>query len=276
MTNKFTYPTVGEVNYSEGIKDALERVVNQLGGFSHFLTPGDRVLIKPNLNTGDKYPGSSDTESIIALADLCHDHGAGEVIIADSSTLWADTLKVMEEIALIKLVGDRPWLKLVDLDQHQWIRREIPGAKFMLHVSTSELLDQVDRVFFLCCLKTHWMAQYTGALKLAVGLMPAKERFWVLHTGHLQEKVAELASVVRRPDLTIMDARTCFITGGPMDGTRRDPGLILASKDRVALDIEGVKIIQGFPGNTLAGLKPEELPQIARALELGVDQNKAN
>jgi len=67
-----------------------------------------------------------------------------------------------------------------------------------------------------------------------------------------------------------MDARKCFITKGPSEGEMREPDLILASEDRIALDIEGIKIIQSFEGNNLKDINPEELVQIKRAREMGL------
>jgi len=96
-----------------------------------------------------------------------------------------------------------------------------------------------------------------------------------MHASHLQEKIAEI-NAAYKPDLIVMDARKCFITGGPMTGTLREPGLIMASTDRIAIDLDGVKIIQSYEGNDLVGIKPEDLPQIKRALELGIDRTDAS
>jgi len=71
--------------------------------------------------------------------------------------------------------------------------------------------------------------------------------------------------------LVIMDARKCFISKGPMTGPVREPGYILASKSRAAIDIEGVNIIKSYEGNSLSKVVAEELPQIKRALEMGID-----
>lgn len=262
---------VVKVECPDGIKTALDEVITKLGGFEKFLKPGDRVLIKPNFNTADRYPGSSSPDSVLALADLCHENGAAEVFVADASTLWADAMRVMWNLGIVQAASSRPWLNLVNLDDETTVRRDIAGGRYLRRVSVPDLLNRVNRIIFLCCLKTHKLARYTGAIKLSVGLMAKRERL-ALHVRHLQEKVAELASVFR-PDFTIMDARECFITGGPFDGERRAPGLVLASTNRVALDVEGIKIIQSYPGNSLAGLEPEKLPQIARAMEMGLDRD---
>jgi hypothetical protein len=46
----------------------------------------------------------------------------------------------------------------------------------------------------------------------------------------------------------------------------------LSGTDRVALDIEGVKIIQGYPGNSLAQVDPLKIPQIKLAMEIGIGE----
>jgi len=72
------------------------------------------------------------------------------------------------------------------------------------------------------------------------------------------------------PDLIIMDARKIFINKGPAKGDLREPNLILASADRIAIDVEGIKIIQSYKGNSLKNIDPRELPQIKKAVELGI------
>ncbi len=84
----------------------------------------------------------------------------------------------------------------------------------------------------------------------------------------MSEKIAELNTVIK-PTLVIMDARKCFVTKGPSQGKVESPGLLLASESRVAVDVEGVKIIQSFPGNSLEGLNPLELTQIEASIRLG-------
>ena len=67
----------------------------------------------------------------------------------------------------------------------------------------------------------------------------------------------------------ILDARKCFIAGGPIKGKVAEPNLILASRNRVALDVEGIKIIKEYEGNSLRR-SPWEYIQISKAVELGL------
>lgn len=259
-----------KIKAGDDLKTSILEAINSLGGFGRFITRGDHVLVKPNFNTADPFPASSDPQFIAAFADLCHEHSAGRVAIGESCTYYLKTRKVMADWEMEKILESRPWLEAIAFDEGKWTKKKVPGAKYLKSVSVPKALGEFDRLFFLPCLKTHKYAKYTGALKLSVGLMRPRERM-ALHMSRLQEKIAELNTAVK-PNLVVMDARKCFINKGPCAGTVRAPGLILAGTDRVALDIEGVTIIQEFEGNSLAGSEPRELPQIRRALELGVDR----
>jgi uncharacterized protein (DUF362 family) len=67
-----------------------------------------------------------------------------------------------------------------------------------------------------------------------------------------------------------MDARKCFINGGPSAGEVRNPDLIMASTDRLAIDVEGVNIIKGYEGNSLFDVMPLEIAHLKLASELGI------
>jgi uncharacterized protein (DUF362 family) len=45
------------INDTSSLKDAVAQAVRQLGGFGKFINPGERVLLKPNFNTADPFPG---------------------------------------------------------------------------------------------------------------------------------------------------------------------------------------------------------------------------
>jgi uncharacterized protein (DUF362 family) len=158
-------------------------------------------------------------------------------------------------------------IEVIPFDEHEWLKKEIPKGKYLKKVSIPKILDQVDKLILLPCVKTHFIAKFTGSLKLQVGIMKPSQRMF-LHFINVQGKIADLNTIVH-PDLIIMDARKCFVTRGPSEGLVKEPNLILASESRVSTDIEGVKIIQSYPENCL-NIKPEELPQIKRAKELGI------
>jgi len=127
---------------------------------------------------------------------------------------------------------------------------------------------EADKMVYVPCLKTHGLAAFSGAIKLAVGFVaPGQRRS--LHMGHLQEKAAEV-NLCWQPDLIIMDGRRAFVSGGPDKGQLVEPGLVLASGDLVAIDVEAVKVILGYGAANKLPANPWELPQIATALKHGL------
>lgn len=260
---------VSKIKVGDNLKESVEKAVGEIGGFSRFIQSGDKVLLKPNFNTADPFPASTDPAFLKIVVGLIYRAGAGEVIIGESCTFSQNTRKVMEKLGIFDLEKELPPTpKILVFDEGKWEKKEIPQGKYINNVSLPDILDKVDKLVLLPCLKTHFLGQFTGSLKIAVGFIKPIERLR-LHASHLREKVAEVNTILK-PNLIIMDGRKCFINKGPSNGQVAEPGLILASESRVAIDIEEVKIIQSFEGNSLAGLKPEDLGQIKRALELRI------
>lgn len=252
----------------DDLKSVIASAVQELGGFGRYVRSGDRVLIKPNINTADPFPASSDPAFIQAVAELVLTAGAGQVIIGDSSTFYQSTRKNFEKLNLFDLEKIDSKIRVIPFSEGKWIKRDISGSRFLKSVSLPEILDQVDRMIFLPCIKTHSNAKFTGALKLGIGLMKPQERL-MFHASRTEEKIAEI-NLAFCPDLIIMDGRKCFISGGPTEGEMKEPQIILASTSRIDIDLEEIKIIRSFPGNSLANLNPEDLMQIKRAREIGI------
>ena len=265
---------VVKVKFNGDLRETILKALEPLGGIQNFIKKGEVVLLKPNFNTADPLPAATDYEFLKAVVEIVYSAEPKLVMIGESSTMSFNTRKIMEKLNIFDLLNLEIPPRIYVFEEYQWFKKEVPNAKYLKTVSLTEILDRVDKIIFLPCLKTHKYAQYTGALKLAVGFMKPVERI-NLHLSHLQEKIAELNALFN-VDLIIMDARKCFITRGPAEGEVREPNLILASDDRIAIDVEGIKIIQSFKGNSLKNIDPWQLPQIKRAVELnlGVSSEK--
>jgi uncharacterized protein (DUF362 family) len=268
MKKVSTLSKVSTVTVSGKLNTSITQAVNQLGGFNQLISQGDVVFLKPNFNTADPFPASTDLEFLKSVTQLVYQAGAKLVMIGDSSTVTLNTRKVFEQSGVFTLQDLPQPPRIYIFEEGQWVKTSIPKGNFLRSVHIPEIIQRADKHIWLPCLKTHKYAQFTGALKLAVGFMRPRERMR-LHFRHLQEKIAELNTLFH-PDLIIMDARKCFINQGPSFGDIRQPNLMLASTSRVAIDTEGVIIIQSFPGNSLADLDPLKLPQIHHTIKLRV------
>lgn len=229
------------------LKQHILNAVEAIGGFGKVVEKDDQILLKPNFNTGDAPPGSSDPDFIKAVIELLYEHGARNVILGESSMMSVSTRKIFEDTGMLSKAHEAG-ADVVFFDEGDWAKVRI-GGKFLKNVSLPKDALQPRKLVNVCCMKTHKWAKFTLSMKLAVGFMKPNERMR-LHLTHLEEKIADLNLVVH-PSLIIMDGRKCFINGGPACGELKEPNLILASGDRIAIDVEAIKSIQSFEGNSL-------------------------
>jgi len=258
---------VSKVSVESNLKVSIKEAVDRIGGFDKVIERDDKVTIKPNLNTSDPYPASSDPAFIKALGELILEAGASKIEIIESSTMRVSTRGVAEKVGLDIVAGELD-ADLIFLDEHEWVKVKFPRGKYLKSGSIGKPLLNIEKLVLAPCLKTHFLAGYTGSMKLFVGWMKHSQRIR-MHARRLQPKIADLASYFN-PDLIVMDARTCFVTGGPSSGTCSTPGIILASGDMVSIDVEGVRIIQCCNADNKIGMNVWEIPQIKHAVEIGI------
>jgi uncharacterized protein (DUF362 family) len=256
---------VSKVASGSDVKEAVSRSVELIGGFEKIVEKGDEVLVKPNFNSADPPPASSSPDFLKAVIELLYEHGAGKVVVGESSLQGTSTRTVMEKtgaLAAAKAAG----AEVVFFDEEKWVNVNV-GGKYLGDVSLPKRALKADRLIYCCCMKTHFRADFSLSLKLGFGFVKGSERL-AFHLHKLKEKLVDL-NLVFHPNLMIMDGRKCFITGGPFSGKVRAPGVVLASGDRVAIDVESIKIIEGYKDSKLKDA-PWSYLQICRAAELGL------
>ncbi len=266
--NRFTHngtPLVSKIAVAGDLKPEIARAVDAIGGFARLVAPGDTILLKPNFNTADPPPAANDPAFVRATIELLYEHGARKVIVGESPTILTSARASLRRSGLFELAAQTGAEALV-FNEAGWVRVRT-GGQALKRVSVARAALETEKIVYICNLKTHKFADFTVSLKLAMGMVRPWDRIW-MHARNLRAKLADLNLVVH-PDLILVDARTCFIAGGPSTGERREPNLILASGDRVAVDLEGLKVIQSYAGHGLDD-DPWQLELLRRAAELGV------
>jgi uncharacterized protein (DUF362 family) len=269
-----TRPLVSKVACGGNLKESIELAVSLVGGIQKLVKKGDTILLKPNYNTADRFPGSSDPAFIKAIVGMLYEAGAGKVILGER-TAFLHSRRVLEQAGIIKVAeeagaevrvfGKDGWYTI--FDWRGWRRVKVPNGQFLRKVSLAKEAFDIEKIVYAPLIKMHHAADFTGAIKLSMGFVKPFFDQMTFHSKHLCEKLAELPLVLK-PDLIIMDARKVFITEGPAKGELREPNVILASGNQVAIDVEGVKILQGYSGNKLEGKNVWDLIQIKHAVEL--------
>lgn len=67
---------VSKIKSCDDLKATISSAVALIGGFQKIVEKGDEFLIKPNFNSSNPPPASSDPEFIKAVIELLYKHGA--------------------------------------------------------------------------------------------------------------------------------------------------------------------------------------------------------
>lgn len=173
---------------------------------------------------------------------------------------------------------------LDELDRGGWHEVQAAGLHWSRGFSLAKDIARADYVVQTCCLKTHrYGGDFSLSLKNMVGniarRVPGLDYDFMneLHTSpHQRSMIAEINKFCRT-DIVVMDATEGFFSGGPEKGKIIKPGVILASRDRVAIDVVGVALLRayGTVPSVMNG-KIFEQEQIAHAAELGIGIGSAD
>lgn len=263
---------VAKQQAGKDLKRSIKAAVDAIGGLRKVVHDGESVLIKPNYVFPRPYPCCTDPAFLKAVIGLVQDAGAGKVAVGERSFFGARTSSVLERMGAAATCRETG-AELVDFERDPWVKVRLHTG-LMRDIAVTEHAYRYDRIIYLPCLKTHHLARFTMALKLTIGIIHPQEMTtnMFLHMGRLELKTAEINRAIM-PDLTITDARQAFVTGGPKDGELAEPGLIIASGDRIANDAIGVQVLRSYaqaPRNLLEWDDPFQYDQIRHAAELGL------
>lgn len=242
-----------------------------LGGEDRLPLRGKRVLLKPNVVNDRPPPTTTNPQVVGAAARWARAAGAAEVIVADSSGIIR--FPTSENLAAtgIQAQAEAAGARVLALEDEPWVRVEPPQARALPHYYVSKPVYEADVFINLPVVKTHRFAHFSCALKNLVGITHPRYRPSVTFlAGDWQERIAELNLAVH-PALTVADATTVMIAGGPTSGTAASAGLLLLSGDRVALDAVALALLRSFGAwEKIRTTGIWQQRQIRRAVELGL------
>ena len=255
-----------------------------LGQFGLRRFSGKRVALKANFNSADPFPASTHPDMLRAIVEVLKKTRVAGITLAERSGMGT-TRRVLEELGVFEL-GERLGFDVVvsdDLGKGDWVRFDRDGTHWLKGFCIAKCFVDADVVVQTCCLKTHrFGGHFTLSLKNSVGLVAKRvpgeiyDYMWELHTSPFQRQMIAEINQRYNVDVVVMDGIRAFIDGGPERGELVEPNLLLASRDRVALDAVGVAVLRIYcaKGNTGKG-RVFQLEQISRAAELGVGVTSA-
>ncbi len=253
-----------------GIRELLKRLGSN--GLS-----GKKVAIKANYNSSDPFPASTHPDTLIALVDFLKEKGAN-VVLAERSGM-GNTKKVLGDTGVLELAGKKGFdVVVLDDLKNGWSRETPQGSHWKNGFMFPDIFSKADAVVQTCCMKTHrFGGHFTMSLKNSVGMVArydpddSYDYMGELHGSRYQRQMIAEINAAYEPEFVIMDATQGFSKGGPDTGTLISPGIVLASRDRVAMDAVGVAVLRIYSTTdavSKGGIFEQE--QIARAVELGI------
>ena len=243
------------------------------------------VALKANYNSADPFPASTHIDTLRALVQGLKNAGASSIALAERSGM-GDTEEVLEEMGVLALARELGFKAIVlnDVSKDDWMKVEKDGTHWVRGFYMAKVFHDADKVVQTCCLKTHrFGGHFTLSMKNSVGLVAKRvpggiyDYMWELHTSPNQRKMIAEINNNYNVDFVLMDGIKAFVTGGPDKGTLVEPNLLLASRDRVAIDAVGVALLKMYGAKGKVGdADIFEQDQLKRAAELGFGVKSAS
>ncbi len=262
MADTISIARCGSYEYG-AVLSAVVAALEPLGGMPAFVSPGNTVLIKPNL-VMPKDPAAAATTHpalVRAVAELVTRAG-GLPVIADSPGGTQNFDKKT-------LAGVYRQCGMEDCgaplnDDFGSTDVPFPGGARLKAIHAMSAAVSADKIINLPKLKTHVLTTYSGAVKNMFGIVAGRYKAeYHLRFKNLDDFADALVDTCEalRPALTIMDAVIGMEGDGPSAGKPRTVGLIAASGNPHALDAVMASVI---------GLSAGAVPTLSRALKRGL------
>ncbi len=228
--------------------ELLRKALDAVGGLTHYIRPGDIVLVKPNV-AFDRSPilGATSNpdlvESLVRL--LLVDARAAEVRVADNPIESpADCFAKSGIGAAVENAGGRVFLP----DSNAFRVLHTPGAKLIERWPFFyRPFKNVSKVIGIAPVKDHNLCHASLGIKNWYGLIGGRRNQF--HQD-IHEIVSDL-SIMIRPTLTILDGSRVLMANGPTGGDPanvKDGQTILAGTDPVAMDAWAFEHLLERPG----------------------------
>jgi len=229
------------------LKRIIRSQIDALGGIRSFVSPGQSVLLKPNMLAG-KSPEKAVTthpEIVRAVIELVQEAG-GRVLVGDSPGIGKSE-QVARKCGILQVIEETgatftPFSESVQVPGKEGIFQHLEIAR--------EVLD-ADVVINLPKLKTHQMMGLTCGVKNMFGAVVGMRKLRLhLQAGTNKEFFAlmllELAEFLK-PALTLVDGIMAMEGNGPGSGDPIHVGALFSSRSMQAVDTVACHLLKMPP-----------------------------
>jgi uncharacterized protein (DUF362 family)/Pyruvate/2-oxoacid:ferredoxin oxidoreductase delta subunit len=222
---------------------------------------GKSVLLKPNILSAALPEKAIATrgELLASFARLLKSRGAARIMAGESPGFHSQDFAARK--SGIRDACEAEGVEWIDFSEG--IEVDCPEGRRVKRFTVAAALKEADMLVSLPKLKTHGLMRYTGAIKNLFGLVPGLSKSG-FHLRFPDPKdfgamLVDLA-IAAKPAFCLMDAVVSMEGEGPANGRPVDTGLLLASRDPLALD---------WVASSVIGYDPFELPYLVDAASRG-------
>ncbi|MDR1973572.1 MAG: DUF362 domain-containing protein [Bacteroidales bacterium] len=252
----------------------FQKAIAEMGGIGAFVKKGQKVVVKPNIGW-DKTPelaGNTNPLLVGEIVKQCLAAGAKEVVVFDNTCDdWQKCYKNSGIEDAVKKAGGR---MMPANDESYYRSVNLPQAKVMKKAKIHQAILDCDVWINVPILKNHGGAKMTMSMKNHMGIVWDRRFF---HNNDLQQCIADMCTLDKKPILNIVDAYRVMKDNGPRGKSAADVVMgnaLFMSKDIVAIDTAATKFF-----NQIRKMPLEDVGHLAdgQALKLGtMDIDKLN
>ncbi|NLE32081.1 MAG: DUF362 domain-containing protein [Bacteroidales bacterium] len=244
----------------------FRRAIAELGGMGAFVKKGQKVVVKPNIGW-DKVPAlaaNTNPELVAEIVKQCLNAGAKEVVVFDHT---CDDWQKCYANSGIQQAAKAAGAKLMPAHEEAYYREvTLPKGVKMKTAKVHQAILDSDVWINVPILKNHGGPKMTISMKNHMGIVWDRGYF---HRNDLQQCIADICTLDKRPALNVVDAYRVMKTNGPRGRTDADVVLAKAmflSSDIVAVDTAATKFF-----NQIESMPLESVTHLAKgqALKLG-------
>ncbi|MDL2305156.1 DUF362 domain-containing protein [Bacteroides sp. OttesenSCG-928-D19] len=247
-------------------EDMFRKAIEELGGMKQFIKSGQKVVVKPNIGW-DRAPelaGNTNPKLVAEIVKQCLSAGAKEVTVFDHTCDdWTKSYKTsgIEEAA--KSAG----AKVMPAHLESYYKTvSLPKGKKLKSAKIHEAIMDADVWINVPILKNHGGANMSISMKNLMGIVWDRGFF---HQNDLQQCIADICTLAKKPVLNVVDAYRVLKTNGPRGRSASDAVLtksLFISQDIVAVDTAATTFF-----NQIRNMPLESVGHLAngQALNLG-------
>ncbi|MDR1317005.1 MAG: DUF362 domain-containing protein, partial [Spirochaetales bacterium] len=247
---------------SEEVLGCVRRGIGLLGGPGAFVSPGEKILLKPNMLAAraPELAVTTHPQVFAAVAAVFQEAGA---VLSYADSPGYDSFAHAARKTGIAEAAQR--LGVSEADFTNSIPATLSGADGeTLRFPIAKGVFDADGLISLSKMKTHGMTRVTGAVKNQLGCVVGFEKARLHFRNPTPRKFCACLAAITKivsPRLYIMDGILAMEGEGPSGGSPVPMNVLLFSRDPVALDCIFCKLI---------GLPPHCVPTIAEGAALGL------